>query len=149
MSFEVLDEYYEQLFRGNRLYAEYARSVGESLQGLFLMRLLLKRPDGLCQRDIAQLLGTPKQTMSRLLKERVAAGIIAQTPSEQDKREKLFILTPQGRKAAQQLIKPLDAIELTCLEAAGAGMEEANAYNARYLDAFEARMRNNDTKRKD
>lgn len=146
MTIEPLDEYYEQFFRGNRLYAEYARSVGESMQGLFLMRLLFKRQEGLCQRDIAQLLGAPKQTMSRLLKERVAAGLIEQTPSAADKREKLFALTPAGRLAAQQLIEPLDRIELACLDAAGAGLAEANAYNGRYLDAFESLMRNDNVK---
>lgn len=149
MTLEALDEYYEQLFRGNRLYSEYAKSVGETVQGLFLMRLLLKRPGGLCQRDIAQLLGAPKQTMSRLLKDRISAGLIAQTPSARDKREKLFALTAQGQVAARRLIEPLDAIELACLDAAGAGMEEANAYNARYLDAFAALTRNDNTKRKD
>lgn len=134
---DALDEYYELFFRGNQLYTAYAKQQSETLSGLFLMRLLLKYPEGLCQREIARLLGVPKQTMSRQLNEKVTKGILGETPSSSDKREKLYALTEEGRQAAHELIDPLNDIELVCLESLEEGIMPYNDLNRRFLDAFE------------
>lgn len=134
---DELDDYYELLFRGNLLYTAYAKQCGETLLGLFLARLLLKHPGGLCQRDLARLLGVPKQTMSRHLRERISAGLVREAPSVGDGREKIFSLTTAGKQKAHELIDPLNELELSCLGTLGGNLAESNELNRRYLDAFE------------
>lgn len=142
-----LDEYYRQFFRASRLYASYAKSQGLSLQEFFLLRLLRDEGQGLCQRDIADSLAIPKQTMSRMLRGLVDQGIVAQAPSPADGREKLYALTETGKARAAQVIGEFDRIEEVCCEELEGKLERFNAINRTYLDAFERHM--TETERKD
>lgn len=137
MSQDELDEYYRHYFRGNRLYGELAKLLGETVQTLFLMRLLLDKEEGLCQSEICENLSVPKQTMSRVLKDMEGKGLVRNAPSPRDGREKLFSLTASGRAHAQAVVERLNAIENACLSGLSDEMKAINKLNEQYLDRLQ------------
>ena len=132
-----LDTYYNLFFRGNRLYNELAKLLGESVQTLFLMRLLLGEDEGLCQSEICESLSVPKQTMSRILKELEKSCYVEQTPSSRDGREKIFSLTEKGKKHASKVMARLNEIEEACIANASGSLDATNEFNQQYLEALE------------
>lgn len=152
MSEQGLEEYYRLHFWGNRLYEEYARSVGENVQTVFLMRLLLDHEHGLgaaeegaaagvCQRALCDSLSVPKQTMSRILGGLESRDLIEHVASERDRREKLFSLTEAGRAFARGLVGRLESIEVESLRALDPDdFATFNRIGRRYLEAFAAQL---------
>ena len=137
-----LKEYSRQYYWSNRLYERYARSIGESVQTVFLMCLLVEGTGPLCQRDICASLGVPKQTMSRVLRGLEDRGVMESAPSPEDGRERLFSLTADGERFAARVAGRLAAIEQECAAAAGTedDLRWVNEYNRRYLAAFEEKI---------
>lgn len=142
MGQSALDDYYRLHFRGNRLYGELARILGETPQTLFLMRLLLGNETGLSQSEICASLSVPKQTMSRILKGLVQEGRVQESPSPSDGRGKLFALTAVGKRRAQNVIGRLNDIENACLTRSSDELDAVNRYNERYLDALQECIEN-------
>ncbi len=69
-------------------------------QGGLLMLILKKEP--VAQKELVEILDIRPSSLSELLKKLEAKGLIARTPDEQDKRNVVVALTPQGRKLAEQ-----------------------------------------------
>lgn len=137
MNQSTLDDYYRLHFRGNRLYGELAKLLGESSQTLFLARLLLNEEEGICQSEICESLSVPKQTMSRILKEMINEGKVTESPSPKDGREKIFSLPSNGRQHAQTVIEQLNSIENACLDGSAEELAAVNGFNGRYLDRLQ------------
>lgn len=74
-----------------------------------------------------------KQSLSRLLKELVAKGLITRRPSQRDRRQRLLELTPAGRELDEQLNGRLRRQLASAYRAAGA---EAVAGYHKVLDGL-------------
>lgn len=98
-SFKRIDEVYYRIGK--------ASDVKETL--LFLLYSL---SDGVpkTQKQICEELLLPKTTVSTVIKECIQSGFVRFQPGE-DKREKILILTDNGRKYAEQVVEPVKRIE--------------------------------------
>lgn len=99
MNQSTLDDYYRLHFRGNRLYGELAKLLGESSQTLFLARLLLNEEEGICQSEICESLSVPKQTMSRILKEMINEGKVTESPFAKRRQGEDFLFDVERKTA--------------------------------------------------
>ena len=141
MSDKAIDEYYDLYSLTNRLYERYAKTIGESTQVVYIMRLLLQETEGVCQRDLCLSLAIPKASMSRILSNLEDRGIITLTPSQEDRREKLCRLTEAGIAFAREVTGALEAIEQACVKKLRKGdVERINRINRIYLEAFEQEL---------
>ncbi len=67
-----------------------------------LMHLVARRP-GVTMAKLLTLVPLTKQSVSRLLKELTARGLLSQAPNRQDRRERLLTLTERGRRLEEEL----------------------------------------------
>ena len=141
MSDKAIDEYYDLYFLTNRLYERYAKTIGESTQVVYIMRLLLQNAEGICQRDLCLSLAIPKASMSRILSNLEDRGIVTLVPSTEDRREKLCQLTDSGTAFAREVTGALETIEKACVKKLRKGdVERVNRINRIYLEAFEQEL---------
>lgn len=68
---------------------------------------IARRPD-MPVSDLLRLLNITKQSLSRVLNELQANGLVTQTVGERDRRQRLLRLTEQGAKLEQQLFECLN-----------------------------------------
>jgi len=84
-----------------------------------LLHFIGRRP-GITMVDLLQIVPLTKQSLSRLLKELTAKGLITQTQDEGDRRQRLLELTPEGRDLDQRLSDILRRRLAIAYRAAGA-----------------------------
>jgi DNA-binding MarR family transcriptional regulator len=78
------------------------------------------RQPGITMVEVQEQVQLTKQTLSRLLKELVAARLITRRPSPRDRRERLLELTPAGRELDSRLNDQLRRRLAEAYRAAGA-----------------------------
>jgi DNA-binding MarR family transcriptional regulator len=64
------------------------------------------RNPGLPVSDLLKILKITKQSLSRVLKELVQSGYIAQEPGREDRRQRLLTLTTKGKALEERLSRP-------------------------------------------
>lgn len=139
---ELLGDFYRLQFRSNRLYEEYAKTVGESAHTLYFMQLVSGASAPICQRDLCESLSIPKQTMSRMVKQLHDRGLVEVSASKADRRETVIALTEEGASYADSLIAELSRIEGECVKAVGReAIEQVSATTRRFFDEFEGQLR--------
>ena len=79
-----------------------------STQWYVLWKLVNSGPTA--QRDLQELLQVEKATLSQVVAALVRKGLIAQTPSVADQRQRLLTITPAGSTLWQSLPDPIDLI---------------------------------------
>lgn len=67
-----------------------------------LLHLVARRP-GATMAELLAIVRLTKQSVSRLLKELAAKGLLSQTENRRDRRERLLSLTEAGRRVEQEL----------------------------------------------
>ncbi|MFW2390923.1 MAG: MarR family winged helix-turn-helix transcriptional regulator [Alphaproteobacteria bacterium] len=93
----------------------------------------VNRHSGLRVADLLELLNITKQSLSRVLKQLIDQGYIAQQAGASDRRERLLFPTQRGRALAERLAAPQMVRLANALEAAGPGAEAALR---RFLEAM-------------
>ncbi|MDO4853879.1 MAG: MarR family winged helix-turn-helix transcriptional regulator [Coriobacteriia bacterium] len=93
--FDRLFAYYAQL---DEIYGSYAKSHGEKYLSLWVLEEIGDSPEGLSQKEIADKLFAPKQTISSVVAGLVERGMVKTVPSRHDGRSKIQLLTPKGQK---------------------------------------------------
>jgi len=78
------------------------------------------RQPGITMAALLGILQTSKQSLSRLIKELVAKGLIDRTPDDQDRRQWLLTLTERGRELDRELNRRLRRRLASAYRAAGA-----------------------------
>lgn len=63
------------------------------------------------QKRIAEYTSLPKQTVNSVIRALQAEGYITLTPGSGDRREKVVVLTEQGRAYSKELVAPLQELE--------------------------------------
>ena len=93
----------------------------------------VNRHSGLRVADLLDILTITKQSLSRVLKQLIDKGYIAQQAGEADRRERLLFPTEKGRALAERLAAPQSVRLAAALKAAGPGAE---AVLRRFLEAM-------------
>lgn len=90
----------------NGLNRERAKFYGLSdLETIILIRIgHMANPN---QKDIAEKLGAPKQTVNNIIKSLKEDGLIDLIPDENDKRMRILSLTDKGEKIRDERLKPI------------------------------------------
>jgi DNA-binding MarR family transcriptional regulator len=84
----------------------------------------VERNPGLTVADLLDILKITKQSLARVLKELVEAGLIEQRRGPQDRRQRLLYATPAGQALSARLSEPQEARIEAALAALGPGARE-------------------------
>ncbi len=76
------------------------------------------------QKQFCEAFDVPKQSVNKIITSLKNDGIISLLPCEEDKREKLVVLTEEGRKYILEVLTPLFAIESAVVERMGETLVE-------------------------
>ncbi|BDF58065.1 MarR family transcriptional regulator [Christensenellaceae bacterium] len=108
-----IDEYYENWFRINRAYEDWAQRHGTSDNVLFTLHTISSCGDeGCTQQKICSALLLPKQTVSFILSKLEKQGLVQRKPNPKDRRNNLVLLTESGWEYAQDMLAALEAAEV-------------------------------------
>lgn len=97
------------------LYEHYARKMGLQSKSLFILLWLYYNPQGITQKQIARKTYSSKQVVSANLKRWAEKDYLAHRDSLTDKREKVLFLSEKGKAFAENIILPLERVELAAL----------------------------------
>lgn len=115
--------YFDRLFacyaQLDSIYGNYAKSHGEKYLSLWALEEIGDSPEGLSQKEIADKLFAPKQTVSSVIVGLVARGMVETVPSKRDKRSKIQLLTPKGQRLFAEIRQDYDRAEGLILEKLG------------------------------
>ncbi|MCH4057264.1 MAG: MarR family transcriptional regulator [Lactobacillaceae bacterium] len=92
--------------KGTSLYARWASQCGIGYPELIVLYALHDK-NGLTQKAITEKFGLIKATVSTVIRDLKKREIIVLEASKDDKREKLVVLTAEGKKYAENIIRPL------------------------------------------
>lgn len=125
------------------LYRRAAAAFGLGGCQMWILYYLAGEPDGLTQRDIAQRMAFPKQTVNSAVAKMQGDGLVALESAEGSRKEKSVRLTDAGRALAERTSQRLLGAEIRATGKLGvAKMREHNRIRSEYLEllteAFEA-----------
>ena len=81
--------------------------------------LACEAPDGLSQREVAAVLGLDPSQVVLLVDELTAAGLVERQAAEVDRRTRLVVATPEGRRVREAAGRDADAAVETPLSLLG------------------------------
>lgn len=116
---EQLNHYYAVWQECNYVYEEWAKAHGLSVNSLLILSAIREGGEDCTQKNISQRWLIPKQTVNMILKDLEKRGMVALSPSQQDKRNKRISFTPAGVEYADSVISKLRKVELFVLEEMG------------------------------
>ena len=104
--------------KNNALYNWAATKIGVSYAEMMVLYALasIENPT---QKQISENFGMQKQTVNSIVKNLKEKGYIKFLPSKKDKREKITVLTDEGKNYTKTIIAPLLEAENKALKAMG------------------------------
>ena len=103
-------KFWEVWGQSNALYEDWA--AWKNINSNLLMVLYeLDHGDYITQKMIADYTGIPKQTVNTVIKGLLEQEYVTLTCGKNDRREKLVVLTDEGRKFGEELLAPLYDME--------------------------------------
>lgn len=103
-------EFYSVWAQGTALYVRWANKHEISYPELMVLYALTTMGE-LTQKEICDGFGLLKQTVNTVVRELKKKGYVILESSKTDKREKLVVLTKEGKKYADERIEPLLRVE--------------------------------------
>lgn len=103
-------KFWEVWGQSNALYEVWAAWKKVNSKLLFVL-YELDHGDYITQKMIADSTGIPKQTVNTVVRGLIADGYVTLTSGKNDRREKLVVLTGEGKKYAGEILAPLYALE--------------------------------------
>ncbi len=103
-------DFYSTYAHGTALYVRWAAERGISYQETIVL-YSLHAENGITQKSVCDGYGLPKQTVNAVVRSLKERGMITLQPAEKDRREKIMMLTPQGREYTEHMLGPLFEIE--------------------------------------
>ena len=135
--FEQLQRYYTLWREENAMYDDWAREQGLSSNSVWILYSLYEAKESCTQKSISQMWSIPKQTINTILKEFSANGYIELSTDQEDKRNKLIVLTPKGNAYAGKIIEALHKRELFATERMGLdNITRTNDATERFISLF-------------
>ena len=117
-SLKLLAEINRAIIQFRGLYAAWSKEHGISYHELLVLYTI--RDQGFCtQKQICDSYLLPRQTMNHVFLDLRERGLLEQSREHCIGREKVFVLSEQGKRYAQPLLDVLNRVELQTLEALG------------------------------
>ena len=107
-------------------YSAFAKKMGVDENELYVVDALWDQSEGLSQRSICEKCDLGKQTVSAICRRLVAHGSVASKPGTVDRRERIMVLTAEGREAWRRPIERMRGLELQA--ASAISPEDADAF---------------------
>lgn len=107
------------LVRMDDLYSAWAKKHGETYLSMWVLEELGENPEGLTQKQLAQEMHTPKQTVNSIAVSLEKRGLICTKPSPVDKRSKIHTLTEEGKARYARVRAEQEACENVCVSSIG------------------------------
>lgn len=104
-------------------YGTFAKKIGVDTSELYVVDALWDEPEGLSQRSICEACDMGKQTISAICKRPAARDVVVANASQADKRERIMVLTDEGREQWRLPIERMRELEMKA--AAAISPEEA------------------------
>ena len=104
-------------------YGTFAKKIGVDTSELYVVDALWDEPEGLSQRSICEACDMGKQTISAICKRLAARDVVVANASQADKRERIMVLTEEGREQWRLPIERMRELEMKA--AAAISPEEA------------------------
>ena len=103
----------------NAIYDDRAKEQGLSSSSALILYSLYEAKEKCTQKSISQMWSIPKQTVNTILKDFSANGYIELSTDKEDKRNKLIMLTPEGKAYAGKIVEALHKRELFAIDRMG------------------------------
>lgn len=84
------------------------KTRGMSQASWMAVSAIARHPEPLSQRELAQELGVETATLVPLLNRLVAQGLIERVKTEDDKRKRLLVATPEGQTLYREVLEVAD-----------------------------------------
>ena len=94
----VMDFLTPLLARFDKIYYDLAKRHGESYFGMWVLEEIGDRPEGVTQKQLCEILYSPKQTVNSLVASFVRRGLVETKSNSTDGRSKLHVLTAAGKE---------------------------------------------------
>lgn len=144
---EQLNRYYQLWCDATQLYEKWSKQRGITYNYVLTLCTLLSNQEHCTQKIICDQWGLPKQTVNTILKDFEKKGYVTLASLPTDKRNKLILLTDEGRKYANEIATTLMDLDIYAIEKMGIErMKYLNDSLALYLEYFREAERNNGTK---
>ncbi|WP_040196996.1 MarR family winged helix-turn-helix transcriptional regulator [Candidatus Soleaferrea massiliensis] len=88
----------------DKLYEQYAKSVGLTFLGMTILEMIYLKPDGCTQKRICEDTHLPKQTVNVVIKSFWKQGYVELVEIESDRRNKAIRLSPSGLEYAEKIM---------------------------------------------
>lgn len=94
----------------NSVYEEYAKSVGLSYTGLYVLHLI-SLTENCTQKFIADQMFLPKQTINSVVSTFCKQGFVTMEEMSEDRRHKVLHLTEKGKEYANKILPKVERAE--------------------------------------
>lgn len=94
----VMDFLTPLLARFDKIYYDLAKRHGESYFGMWVLEEIGDKPEGVTQKQLCEILYSPKQAVNSLIASFVRRGLVETKPNSTDGRSKLHVLTAAGKE---------------------------------------------------
>ena len=98
----------------DKIYYDLAKRHGESYFGMWVLEEIGDKPEGVTQKQLCEILYSPKQTVNSLVASFVRRGLVETKPNSTDGRSKLHVLTAAGKEELDQVRRVLFGIADRC-----------------------------------
>lgn len=108
MSREKINLIYDAVKKVDRAYEVWASNHGLTLYEMQIYYVMLESGDRtITQKDLCQQLDAPKTSINSIIKKQLKTNRIEMEVNPHNKREKIIVLTEDGKRFAEELILPL------------------------------------------
>ena len=101
-------------------YSTFAKNMGVDTSELYVVDALWDEREGLSQRAICELCDMGKQTISAICKRLAARDVVVARASQADKRERIMMLTDEGREQWRLPVERMRELEVKAAAAISA-----------------------------
>lgn len=87
----------------DKIYYDLAKRHGESYFGMWVLEEIGDRSEGVTQKQLCEILHSPKQTVNSLVASYVRRGLVETKPNSSDGRSRLHVLTAAGKEKLEAI----------------------------------------------
>ena len=125
----------------NRIYEDYARSLGLTYTSLYILHLV-SLMDNCTQKHICEMMYLPKQTVNSVVTLLYKQGMVQMVELPEDRRHKAIRLTDKGKEYTSQILPKIDMAETRSIEQFNAEeRKQLLSLMERYAKVFAAELK--------
>ena len=98
----VMDFLMPLLARFDKIYYDLAKRHGESYFGMWVLEEIGDKPEGVTQKQLCEILYSPKQTVNSLIASYVRRGLVETKPNSATEKANSMCLLRRARKSSMQ-----------------------------------------------